>query len=127
VQQRVRVSKRSDVEQGLGATLRASHAGNVREFNGRRHPLAWVEQRGELIETIVGHPGHADVGVGLSAPGRGLSNAGEELEKRRLPGRRESNEACTQHKNESVYQPLHFRPPWLSQICTSLLWLKLNN
>ena len=53
VQQRVRVAKRRDIQQGLGAALRARHAGDVCEFNGCRHPLPGVEQRGQLVEAIV--------------------------------------------------------------------------
>ena len=118
VQQRVGVAKRRDVEQRLGATLRAGHAGDVRELHGGRHPLARVEQRGQLIEPFVRDPGHPTFASALP-PRAGLADAGQELEERRLAGRRKSDEACTQHKNKSVYRGLHRRPPSLSQICAS--------
>jgi len=107
VQQRVSVSKRRDIEQRLGAALRTPDAGDVCEFHGCRHPLPRVEQSRELVEAIVGNSRHADVGVSFSAPRGGISNAGEELEKRGLSGGRESDEACTQHKKRSVYPGLH--------------------
>ena len=104
VQQRVGVAERRDVEQRLRAGLRARHAGDVGELHGGRHPLARVEQRGQLIEAFVGHPRHAHVRVRLAASRGRVADAGQELEERRLAGGRKSNQACTQHKNKSVYR-----------------------
>jgi hypothetical protein len=107
VQQSVGVSKRRDIEQRLGAPLRTADARYVCEFHRCRDPLPRVEQSRELVEAIVRDSRHADVRVGFSTPRRGISNAGEELEKRGLSGGRESDEACTQHKKRSVYRGLH--------------------
>ena len=72
VQQRVGVAERRDVEQRLRAGLRAADAGDVGELDRRRHVLARVEQRGQPIEPLVGHPRDADVRFRLARAAEAL-------------------------------------------------------
>ena len=54
---------------------RAADAGDVGEFHRRRHALARVEERRQLVEPLVGHARDADVRVRLAAAARGASRA----------------------------------------------------
>ena len=57
-------------------------AGDVGEFNGRRHVLARIEERGELIQPVVGHTRDADVCLRLAGGSRRVARAGHQLEER---------------------------------------------
>ena len=87
--------------------LRAAGAGDVGELDGRGHVLLRVEQRGQLVEALVGHARHADVRVGLPAGARRVAGAGQQLKERGLARRRKPNESCAQHTD-------------LTESCTSL-------
>jgi hypothetical protein len=94
VQERVSVAEGGDVEQVLGTCRRGP--GDVGELHGGRDSPTRVEQRGEPVESIVGHPGDPDVRIDLAVMRRPrlIGGAGHQAEQRGLAGGRESDEAC---------------------------------
>ncbi len=97
VEQRVGVSKRRDIEQSGRADFRAADAGDVGELDGRRYVFARIEERGELIESIVGHTRDADVRLRLTGRARRLARAGQQLKQRGLSRGWKSDQTGTKH------------------------------
>ena len=95
VQQRVRVAIRHDVDERLRV---AAARGHVRELHRGRHALLRLKHRRQLIEPVVGHARHADVGLGFAVRARGFVDAGEQFEEGGLAGTGETNQAGAQHE-----------------------------
>ena len=96
-----RVAERAhDVQQGIGISIRddiderfrvAAPRRHVGKFDGSRHALLRLKQRGQQVEAHVRHTRNSDVGLGFSVCTRRLVDAGEQFED---GGLARSGESC---------------------------------
>ena len=91
-----------DVEQGGGAAPCRPAPPMSANSTVAGHVLLRIEERGQLIEALVGDAGDADVGVLLAAGAGRLAGAGQQLEEGGFTRRGKANESGAEHDRSAA-------------------------